>query len=187
VPAEEVVSNDSVQTACETCADLVHLHLDLIAPQDYFDNMPETPDSARHQQSRWKIPHWRHKYAGSFSPPATISSSQSAISSRTKPAGDYFAEVYTDKHITHQTDEPDVAVEEHSDAGPEIEDDPRLRKMLSNIVTTPREDESSDSDMERTKKRKGIKESEATANEVAERFRYKTGDGLDDSIAKGLW
>jgi hypothetical protein len=59
--------------------------------------------------------------------------------------------------------------------------------MLSNIVTTPREDESSDSDMERTKKRKGIKESEATANEVAERFRYKTGDGLDDSIAKGLW
>jgi hypothetical protein len=160
---------------------------DLIAPQDYFDDMPETPENARHQQSRWKIPHWRHSYTGSVSPPATISSAELAASSLITSAVGYFTEVYTDKHITHQTDDSDTAGEEHSDAGPEIEDDPRLRKMLGGVVTTPSEDESNDSDMERNKKRKGIKESEATAYEVAERFRGKTGDGIDNSTAKVVW
>jgi hypothetical protein len=160
---------------------------DLIAPLDYFDDMPETPETPRRQQSRWKIPHWRHKYTGSLSPSATLSSMQPTGSSHTTPAADYFAQVYTDKYITHQTDDPDDAADEHSDAGPEIGDDPRLRKMLGNIVTTPSTDESSDSDMERTKKRKGINASEATAYEVAERFRGKTGDGLDHSLTKVLW
>jgi len=160
---------------------------DLIAPQDYFDDMPETPESARHQQVQWKIPHWQHRSTDPVPPPATVPSSKSAASSLITSAADYFAEVYTDKHITHQTDHPEIAEEEHSDAGPELEDDPRLRKMLGNIVTTPSEDESSDSDMERTKKRKGIRESEATADEVAERFRYQTGDGLDHSTVKVVW
>ncbi|KAH8641955.1 hypothetical protein IG631_04896 [Alternaria alternata] len=121
------------------------------------------------------------------SPPSTVSSSQSAVLSLITSAVDYFTEVYTDKHITHQTDNCDIAAEEHSDAGPELEDDPRLREMLGGVVTTPREDESSDSDMKRNKKRKGIRESEATACELAERFRGKTGDGIDHSMAKVIW
>ncbi|KAI4705705.1 hypothetical protein J4E81_000589 [Alternaria sp. BMP 2799] len=157
---------------------------DLIVTRDYFDDVPETPDNARHQQSRWKIPHWRHKLGDSPPLPATMSSTQPMI---TTPAVDYFAQVYTEKHVTHQTDDPEVAAEEHSDAGPEIEDDPRLRKMLGNIVTPSSDDESSDSDMERTKKRKGIKESDTTAFEVAERFRDKTGDGWEHTRVKALW
>jgi hypothetical protein len=149
--------------------------------------MPETPEYQRPQQFQWKTTHCRHRSAGLVSPPAAISSSESGESSLITSAVDYFTEVYTDKHITHQTDDPDTAGEEYSDAGPEIEDDPRLRKMLGNIVTTPSEDESSDSDMEREKKRKGIRESEATADEVAERFRNKTGDGIDHSTAKVVW
>ena len=160
---------------------------DLIAPQEYFDDIPDTPEFERHQQSQWKIPLWRHRYTGPVSPPSTVSSSQSAVSSLITSAVDYFTEVHTDKHITHQTDNCDIAAEEHSDAGPELEDDPRLRKMLGGIVTTPCEDESSDSDMERNKKRKGIKESEATACELAERFRGETGDGIDHSMAKVTW
>ncbi|KAI4917051.1 hypothetical protein J4E90_003557 [Alternaria incomplexa] len=157
---------------------------DLIVTRDYFDDVPETPDNARHQQSRWKIPHWRHKLGDSPPLPPTMSSTQPII---TTPAVDYFAQVYTEKHVTHQTDNPEIAAEEHSDAGPEIEDDPRLRKMLGNIVTPSSDDESSDSDMERTKKRKGIKESDTTAFEVAERFRDKTGDGWEHTRVKVLW
>ncbi|KAG9193835.1 hypothetical protein G6011_03870 [Alternaria panax] len=161
---------------------------DLIVPQDYFDNTPETPECARNQHSQWRIPRWRQGCVGAVSSPYTISSSQSATSTPITSAVDYFTEVYTDKHIIHQTDDPDTAAEEHSDAGPEIEDDSRLRKMLGGVVTMPgEEDESSDSDMERTKKRKGIKESEAIAWEVAELFRGKTGDGIDHSTAKVVW
>ncbi|RYO24007.1 hypothetical protein AA0111_g8784 [Alternaria arborescens] len=160
---------------------------DLIAPQEYFDDIPDTPEFERHQSSQWKIPLWRHRYTDPVSPPSTVSSSQSAVSSLITSAVDYFTKVYTDKHITHQTDNCEFAAEEHSDAGPELEDDPRLRKMPGGVVTTPCEDESSDSDMERNKKRKGIKESEATACELAERFRGKTGDGIDHSMAKVVW
>lgn len=129
---------------------------DLITPEDYFDDMPETPEFARPQQSRWKIPHWRHRYTGSVSLPATVSSSESAASSLITSAVDYFAEVYADKHITHQTGDHDITGGEHSD-------------------------------MERTKKRKGIEESEATAYKVAERFRNKTGDGIDHFTVKVVW
>jgi len=160
---------------------------DLIVTRDYFDDVPETPDNARHEQSRWKIPHWRHKYTGSISETATISYTQPIAPPETTPAVDYFAQVYTEKHVTHQTDDPEIAAEEHSDAGPEIEDDPRLRKMLGNIVTPSSDDESSDSDMERTKKRKGIKESDTTAFEVAERFRDKSGDGWEHTRVKVPW
>jgi hypothetical protein len=180
---------------------------DLIAAQDYFEEMPETPETPhnpRKQHKQWGNSRYRHHYTGnrwlespSVAPgslPATVSSSavspapsKATASSRQKTASDYFGEVYTDKHVTHQIDDSDAADREHSDAGPELDDDPRLRKMLENIVTEASEASSSDSDMDRTKKRKSINESQDTAYEVAERLRDKTGDGGDPLLTKGLW
>jgi hypothetical protein len=173
---------------------------DLIAAQDYFDGMPESPISHRQQHQRFKIPHWRHKYvpdAAAISPsvtPATLSPpavspapSKATASSRQQTASDYFDLIYTDKRITHQTEDPNVAEREHSDAGPEIQDDPRLQRMLENIVTEPSEESSSDSDMERSKKRKKINETPATAHEIGERFREKTGNGMSSTLIQSLW
>jgi hypothetical protein len=177
---------------------------DLIAAQDYFHEMPETPDTPHRQPKQWTTSRFRHHYTGNRwlespsvtpgSPPATPSPpaaspapSKATDQSRQKMASDYFDQCYTDKHITHQTDDPDAAEREHSDAGPEIQDDPRLQRMLESIVTNANEESSSDSDMERSKKRKGIAETPGTAFEVAERFRCKTGDGVDHSLVKTLW
>ncbi|KAE8843256.1 hypothetical protein HRS9139_02553 [Pyrenophora teres f. teres] len=154
---------------------------DLIAVQDYFYNVPKTPSPPLRQHNGWKMPNWRQKDSSSLSP------SISETPGQAQPAIGYFESVYTGKRITHQTDDADVAGQEHSDAGPEIGDDPRLQRMLSNIVTTPSDCGSVDSDMERMKKRKSIIESPATAYEIAERFQDKTGDGFDHSLSKIAW
>jgi hypothetical protein len=106
-----------------------------------------------------------------------------------KRASESFREMYIDKHITHQTDDPEAATDEHSDAGPELEDDQRLQKLIGNIVEqSGSENDSSDScGMQKSKKRKSIAESQDTANQVAERFRQQLGDGTDPSLAKVLW
>ncbi|EDU44524.1 conserved hypothetical protein [Pyrenophora tritici-repentis Pt-1C-BFP] len=154
---------------------------DLIAVQDYFYNVPKTPSPPLRRHSTWKVPNWRRKDSSSLSPSITETPGQS------KRASGYFESVYTGKHITHRTDDPDLAGQEHDDAGPEIEDDPRLQRMLSNIITTPSDCGSVDSDMERMKKRKSIIESPAKAYEIAERFQDKTGDGFDHSLSKIPW
>jgi len=159
---------------------------DLIAVQDHFYNVPETPGPSVRRQSGWRMPYWRQGDSSSLSPPVS-SPSRSVGSSQSQPASGYFESVYAGKRITHRTEDSDLAVQAHSDAGPEIEDDPRLQRMLSNIVTTPSDCGSIDSDMERMKKRKSIIESPATAYEIAERFQDKTGEGIDRSLTKGVW
>ncbi|KAF1838405.1 hypothetical protein BDW02DRAFT_413233 [Decorospora gaudefroyi] len=156
---------------------------DLIAIQGSSDDTPDSSEIT--YDERWKIPRWRH-HTVLLSSPSPLASKR-AIPPQQTSASDYFGEVYTNKHITHQIDDQEAAREDHSDTGPEIEDDPRPRKMLSNIVTQPSENESSDSDMERNKKRKSINESVATACEVGEWFRDKTGDEIDPSLINLLW
>jgi hypothetical protein len=201
-PSPNWIPGDSVTGEVRACG-----RGDLIAAQDYFEEMPETPDTPhnpRRQPKHWTTSRFRHHYTGNrwlespsvtpSSPPATLSPpavspapSRAIYPSCQKTASDYFGEMYTGKNITHQTDDSDAATREHSDAGPEIEDDPRLQRMLENIVTETNEESSSDSDMESSKKRKGINETPATACEVGERFRGKTGDGFDHSLVKTLW
>jgi hypothetical protein len=196
-PSPNWIPGDSVAGELRACG-----RGDFIANQDYFEEMPETPETPhdpRQQHGRWGNSRYRHHYTGNqwlqspagtpSTPPATLSPptsspapSQTTNKSRDKTASDYFGQLYSDKHIKHQTDDPNAAEREHSDAGPEIEDDPRLQKMLENIVTETSDESSSDSDMERSKKRKGINETPATANEVGERFRNKCGDGRDNPL-----
>jgi hypothetical protein len=199
-PSPSWIPGDSIAGEVRACG-----RGDFIA-QDYFDVVPDTPETPeaphnpRRQPAQWKNTRYRHVYTGNgwlgspsvtpanLSPPAgSPTPSKATDQNRQKTASDYFGEFYTDKRITHQTEDPDVAEREHSDAGPEIQDDPRLQRMLENIVTEPSEESSSDSDMEMSKKRKGINETPATANEVGERFRDKTGDGVDHSLVKAPW
>ncbi|KAF1937850.1 hypothetical protein EJ02DRAFT_355802 [Clathrospora elynae] len=108
-----------------------------------------------------------HKGADSLNPSAIAPGETSSYG---KPASDYFGELYTDKHVKHQTNDSDAAAEEHNDAGPELDDDPRLQKMLGGIVTQ-QDNDSRESYVGRTKKRKSITDSDIVTCQVAEQLK----------------
>lgn len=153
---------------------------DLLVEQEYFggSNYDWSSPSKHDYVNSLQPP---HRYPNALSPSviSAVSPTNKRGSNRNQPASDYFGEMYSNKDITHHKDDPHAAEEEHSDAGPELDDDPRLQKILGGILKD--DTDSSDSGMESIKKRKSLTIMTESANaEVTERFKPHYDDGLPD-------
>lgn len=111
---------------------------------------------------------------------AVPANGKATVQSPPKYPSDYFASVHVATHVhddkDSEIDPADDLKEEREDAGPSIDECPILQKMFEKM-DAPREDDSSDSDMERFKKRKSILGGEDDVQHcILERFKPREED-----------
>ncbi|KAH9875547.1 hypothetical protein J1614_004283 [Plenodomus biglobosus] len=118
--------------------------------------MSPTPELFE-ETRRHQIELWRSKalFPPKNTPSQSIRSPASSIETRrnTLPAV-YFDRVYSDDHASDKTDNPSPVGEGNCATGPDVNHCPRLQRVLSNM--SHGDEDSSDSELERMKKRKSI-------------------------------
>lgn len=175
-PEPDWVSQDAMQGTVHACGrgDLIAAHEDFAFPITRRHDPEQATDviTSLHTPAR--------SYIAAPSAISIVSPLSKAKSGRTRPANDYFSEVYANKNRSHRRRTESHGEEEHSDAGPEIEHDPRLQRILRGVLRG--EDESDDSDVARVKKRKSlVTPTGMTESAIAERFRSRSQDLPPDS------